>query len=151
MRPLGVRFFSSWEVWKKKCRIWMLDNKSCHPATFFLGKSSYFFKSSNGYNILHLNINGLKMSNLTNFITPFPFLESILCCNHFLWWTIWYDRFLKKILSCSLYPLLVDCTILDSLPEARKVQALLLAIWNSWHLHFQVFKWPLQPPCLNFT
>lgn len=98
MRPLGVRFFSSWEVWKKKCRIWMLDNKSCHPATFFLGKSSYFFKSSNGYNILHLNINGLKMSNLTNFITPFPFLESILCCNHFLWWTIWYDRFLKKIL-----------------------------------------------------
>lgn len=52
----------------------MLDNRNyiiIHLATFIYARLLIFFKPSDVHNILHLNVSGLKVNNLINFITPF--------------------------------------------------------------------------------
>ena len=61
---------------KKLTEIYMelLDSKLCHPTQ----KSFAFFKLSNRSEITHLNVRGLKIGILTDFISLFPYLASIM-------------------------------------------------------------------------
>ena len=72
MRPLMlVAKKAGFECW--------IAETTCPSSNCDLYKSSYFLKPSDVHNILHLNINGLNVNNLINFMTPFPLLESMKC------------------------------------------------------------------------